>query len=193
MSVATAEVSQVLRVGVSRCLLGDRVRYDGRHKWFPGLQAELARLHLQAVPVCPEVEAGLGVPRPPMQLVRRDGGTRLMEAGAPHADRTDVLTRAARRLAGLDEISGFILKSGSPSCGLDVPVFDAWGLEVARDEGLFVQCLRAGRPGLPIIDEIRWADRKQRLLFLEAVKRYAAPDPQSCPPDGAGTIAGADA
>ncbi len=192
MSRTLSEVSQVLRVGVSRCLLGERVRYDGRHKCCPGLQAELARLHLQPVPVCPEVEAGLGVPRPPMQLVRRNGGTRLMEVEAPRADRTEVLTRAARRLAGLENISGFILKSGSPSCGLAVSVFDDRAQAVAWEEGLFVQCLRAGRPGLPIIDEIRWADRKLRLKFLAEVKRYGH-GPQPFPPAGAGTCARAGA
>src|SRR5438552_1694554 len=105
------------RVGVSACLVGQRVRWDGDHKRSSGV-ARLAR-SIELVPVCPELELGLGVPREPIQL-ERGRGVRLVSI-VSRVDVTDAMRLWSE--ARLDElralrISGYVLKSKSPSCGL---------------------------------------------------------------------------
>jgi len=117
-------MSEIL-IGVSACLLGEHVRYDGGHKRNAFLLEELAP-HVGLVPVCPEVGIGLGAPREAIRLVRRGDRVRLLgSAGADH-------TAAMRRWAGTvigelreRDLSGFVLKKGSPGCGLErVRVWD---------------------------------------------------------------------
>ncbi len=143
------------RVVISACLLGERVRYDGRDKGEPALARALAA-GAELVPVCPEVECGLPVPRPPMRLEGDPAAPRLVVI----EDRTDHTARFAAWLAPrLDELAAlrpaaFVLKARSPSCGVDgTPVFDAGGEPVARDGGLFARAVRARFPDLPVVEE----------------------------------------
>jgi uncharacterized protein YbbK (DUF523 family) len=110
---------QPIRLGVSSCLLGAEVRYDGGHKRDPYLTDVLGDW-FDWVPFCPELEIGLGVPRPPIQLVKNRAGLRLVEpvSGKVLTERMERF--AERRLRELKEldVDGFILKSRSPSCGL---------------------------------------------------------------------------
>ena len=161
------------RVGVSRCLLGDAVRYDGGHKHEPSLMADLgARVEL--IPVCPELEVGMGVPREPIQLVAGSGGGRLrlvgVETGADWTDRMEAW--AAERTAALRalDLSGFVLKARSPSCGpRNVPVT---GGEASA--GMFAAALMRLLPVLPVADEERLRDPSARADFLERVAAYQA-------------------
>ncbi len=159
------------RILVSRCLLGEAVRYDGTDRRAPEL-AVLAGC-CDFLPVCPEAEAGLGVPRPPVQWVESDGLRRLRGAIDSTLDVTDRLAEFCRRhVAALPEIHGAILKARSPSCAIgSAPLFDAAGHERERIDGLYVQGLRERWPDLPCIDEDALADADRRRAFLERVIR----------------------
>jgi FdhD protein len=165
------------RIGISRCLLGDEVRYDGGHKRNPLLVDAFGRL-VEWVPVCPEVEVGMGTPREPIHLVASSDGAqsgdhRVRLLGVPSArDWTHTMEewtrRRVRELAAFD-LSGFVLKADSPSCGVGtVPVHGgATGTE--RGHGLFAQALINAMPDLPIEDERRLADPWIRQEFLTRV------------------------
>lgn len=149
------------RVGVSACLLGDRVRWDGRHKR-SGAVVELVGPEVEWVPVCPEVEVGMGVPREQVALT---GGR--MIASNSGTDHTDAMNRFAEaRIAGLGPLDGYVLKSRSPSCGLvDVP-------GAPDGSGLFAAALRRLRPGLPLVEETELEEDARRRAFLEAVRAH---------------------
>ncbi len=160
-----------IRVGVSSCLLGNPVRWDGGHRRDDFVAGALSRL-VTLVPVCPEVELGMGTPRPPIRLVRANGETRLVEP-VRNVDHTGAMRAwAERRLAELEreELSGFVLKEGSPSCGLErVEVWSGRpGAPPARDgSGLFAEALRARWPLLPVEEEGRLREPARREAFVE--------------------------
>jgi uncharacterized protein YbbK (DUF523 family)/uncharacterized protein YbgA (DUF1722 family) len=165
------------RVGISACLVGERVRYDGVPLRDRFVCETLARF-VEYVPVCPEVELGLGVPRETIRLVR-DGasGTRLV---APRSGRD--LTAAMRQLAEticrrLDELAvdGFVLKKNSPTCGLyRVRVYKPDGELAGRDgSGVFAQVLRERLPSLPLEEEGRLNDPLLRETFVAQVFGHA--------------------
>jgi uncharacterized protein YbgA (DUF1722 family)/uncharacterized protein YbbK (DUF523 family) len=163
-----------LRLGVSACLLGNPVRFDGGHKRDPFLTEGLARF-VEWVPVCPEEEAGLGTPREAMRLVNRDRTARLV-AVRSQRDLTDTLTDFAAtrlpQLAALD-LDGFVLKKDSPSCGLmRVKVYSTHGVPARTGRGLFAEALCAALPMLPVEEEGRLCDPVLREHFIERV--YAA-------------------
>jgi uncharacterized protein YbbK (DUF523 family)/uncharacterized protein YbgA (DUF1722 family) len=143
-----------LRVGISACLLGERVRYDGGHKRHPFLTDVLGK-HVEWVAVCPEVELGLGVPRPPIDLVETEGATRLVVSSTGEDLTERMRAYAAWRAKGLAslELDGYVLKSKSPSCG--------------RDRGLFARALAEAMPALPMEEESRLARAPARAHFVE--------------------------
>jgi len=170
------------RVGISRCLLGDDVRYDGTNKLNTAV-VELSPL-VEWVSVCPEVEVGMGIPREPIQLVRHAAGARSgaefvrlrgVQSGEDWTDRMD--RWATTRVADLAAvgISGFVLKARSPSCGpAGVVVHDDTDFPTATGRGLFAEALAAAIPGLPMIDEEALEDRHARERFLQTVRAFAA-------------------
>ncbi len=165
------------RVGISRCLLGDEVRYDGGHKRDDLLVSALGAL-VEWVPVCPEVEVGMGTPREPIDLVASEDGvaageTRVRLLGAySRKDWTETMTTfSAARVAELLEqkLDGYVLKAESPSCGLQSVRVDRMG-EVSRDgRGLFAQALVTAFPDLPIEDERRLSDPAVCREFIHRV------------------------
>ncbi len=165
-----------LRIGVSSCLLGEKVRYDGRDKRHSGI-LNFVGPKVDWVPVCPEVEMGLGVPREPVKLAGEPSCPRLLgeESGK---DLTDEMTKfSSRRLDELRrmDLDGFILKKNSPSCGTaDVPVYkDSLFTELAgRSSGMFARYLMRAFPGLPVVDEDAVADEAGAGHFLERVRRF---------------------
>ena len=171
-----------LRVGISRCLLGEDVRYDGTNKLSSAV-AELAP-YVEWVPVCPEVEVGMGVPREPIQLVQHiDGvgaGAALARLKGVHSreDWTDRMQRWANaRVADLAAIgiSGFVLKARSPSCGpAGVLVHSEGHAPTATGRGLFAEALAANIPGLPLVDEEALENADTRERFLQSVRAFAA-------------------
>jgi len=166
------------RVGVSACLLGQQVRYNGAHKRDAWVAEILAR-DVELVPVCPEVELGLGVPRDPIRLVAAPAGTRLV---APRTGRdltAEMTAWAAARAEALAtaRLAGFVFKAASPSCGpAEVNVFAAIDDESPislTGVGLFAQALRRRCPEMPIADEHHLADPVDRQSFLDQVFAYS--------------------
>lgn len=164
-----------IRIGISSCLLGDPVRFDGGHKRFR-LATDLLSEFFEWVPVCPELEAGLGVPRPSMRLVGGRDGRRLLEvkSGRDHTETMHAFVR--KRVDALCEqrLSGYILKKDSPSCGMArVRVYSAEGEMPERDgRGLFAAELMARIPNLPVEEEGRLNDPVLRENFIERVFAY---------------------
>jgi uncharacterized protein YbgA (DUF1722 family)/uncharacterized protein YbbK (DUF523 family) len=160
-----------LRLGVSACLLGLRVRYDGQQKLDAFLRDTLGQ-HVDFVTVCPEVEYGLPVPREPIQLVGDPASPRLVTVHT----RRDLTARMQRwidrRLKELEgeELDGYIFKSRSPSCGVErVKIHDDRGVVRGHGSGLFVAAFRRRFPLLPVEDEDRFSRPAQRESFLERV------------------------
>ena len=165
-----------LRLGVSACLLGNEVRYDGGHKRHPFLTDLLAPF-VEWVPVCPEVEAGFGTPREAMHLVRvaGDAAPRLLTVRT-RRDVTKQLEKAVtarlRQLASLD-LDGYVLKKDSPSCGLfRVKVYGESGAGERTGRGLFAAGLADAQPLLPLEEEGRLSDARLRENFIERVFAY---------------------
>jgi FdhD protein len=149
------------RIGISACLLGEPVRYDGRHKRDAWL-VDVLGPQVEWVSVCPEVEAGFGTPRETMELVHDASGRTALMTTETKRDVTDMLQRYAERR--VDELShadldGYVLKADSPSCGLDGP-------------GLFAAVLTARMPDLPIVDERQLEDGHARQRFAERVRAH---------------------
>jgi uncharacterized protein YbbK (DUF523 family) len=147
------------RVGISRCLLGDAVRYDGGHKRHPTLVRVLGP-HVDWVRVCPEVEMGMGTPREPVELLSRDSEVRMIGVTS-RRDWTDAMRAfaapcvATLQALGLD---GYIFKSRSPSCN------------VHGRRGLFADAVVTAMPDLPVADETELADADACERFLERVR-----------------------
>jgi uncharacterized protein YbbK (DUF523 family) len=130
-----------IRLGISSCLLGENVRYDGGHKLDRFLKDTLCAC-VEYVPVCPEVECGLGVPRESMRLEGEPDNPRLVTTSSKQ-DRTGLLVDWARkRVVELEaeKLCGFIFKSDSPSCGLErVKVINEKGMAVKTGVGIFAR------------------------------------------------------
>jgi len=163
-----------IRVGISACLLGDAVRYDGGHKrdrFLTGTVAEFVTF----VPVCPEVDIGMSIPREPIRL-NRQGDTIKLEGPQSGTDYTHSMLRyAEERVAQLEAfgLSGYILKKDSPSCGMErVRVYDENGVPARTGRGLFAEVLLASRPLLPVEEEGRLHDPRLRENFFERVFAY---------------------
>lgn len=164
-------MSLPIRVGVSACLLGRPVRYDGGHKLDRYVTGTLGR-YFEFVPVCPEVECGLGVPREPMRLSGDPELPRLLtiKTGLDHTERMrDWAARRVEELAGVD-LCGFIFKSKSPSSGMArVKVYGDSGVPSLRGVGLFARAFMDRFPLVPAEDEGRLNDPKLRENFLERI------------------------
>jgi len=163
------------RVAVSACLLGEAVRWDGAHKRDAYVTDELARL-VELVPVCPEVEIGLGVPREPVRIDLVDGERRLVAPGIGSDHTAAMRAYAEREVTELRRlgIAGCVLKSRSPSCGVrDTPVHPDGGEPTDPGPGSFTEVLQARLPGLPIEDERALQEPSARASFLECVFDYA--------------------
>ncbi len=161
--------SSPIRLGISSCLLGQKVRYDGGHKRDRFIVGSLAR-HFEFVPVCPEVGIGLGVPRPPIRLVGNPEAPRAVGVENPRLDVTKKLAAYGRAQARrLDHLDGYLFKSRSPSCGAgSTPVFTARG-RVTRGRGIYANAFLAAQPWLPVEEEDRLDEPRRRDNFLERV------------------------
>jgi len=162
-------------IGVSRCLLGDTVRYDGSAKANTFITEKLAAL-FELYALCPEVEAGLPVPRPPVQLCNSIEQPRMIGRDDPSIDVTERLLSYSQRIQNkLTGLSGYVFKSRSPSCGLhSTPVFINKKAVTETSRGLFARALCDHYPQLPVIEETELDNPDKYQDFLRAVFRYNA-------------------
>lgn len=163
-----------IRIGISSCLYGAKVRYDGGHKHAPHLTETLGKF-FTLVPVCPEVESGLPVPREPMRLEGNRAKPRLVTIES-RIDLTDQMrSYCARKVAELerDRICGFVFKMNSPSSGLhQVKVYhDAGPIKYGR--GLFAAEVVQRFPNLPVEEEGDLTDPILLENFMERVFTYS--------------------
>lgn len=163
-----------LRLGISRCLLGDEVRFDGGHKRDNFLTDVFGR-YVEWVPVCPEVEAGLGTPREAMRLVGNPQHPRLLTIKSGH-DHTQLIEKmTTNRLADLEDLdlSGYVFKRGSPSCGVQrVRVYTEHGMPSQNGAGIFARAFVERFPMIPVEEEGRLCDAPLRENFIERVFSY---------------------
>jgi len=163
-----------LRLGISRCLLGDEVRFDGGHKR-DNFLTDVLGLYVEWVSVCPEVEAGLGTPREAMRLVGDPQHPRLLtiKSGIDHTRALKTMT--SNRLEELKnlELSGYVFKKGSPSCGLErVRLYTEQGMASRNGVGLFARAFLERFPLIPVEEEGRLCDPMIRENFIERVFCY---------------------
>jgi uncharacterized protein YbgA (DUF1722 family)/uncharacterized protein YbbK (DUF523 family) len=163
-----------LRIGISSCLLGEEVRWDGGHKRDRFLTDVLAG-YVEWVPICPEVELGMGTPREPVRLVRR--GDQIAMLGTKSERDWTAPMRAwsekrARQLSHLD-LCGYVLKKDSPSCGMErVKVRSEKGMPKKEGRGIFAEALLRHQTLLPVEEEGRLHDAMLRENFVERVFAY---------------------
>lgn len=176
----------LLRLGVSQCLLGEPVRYDGGHKADPFVIDRLGPM-VEWMAVCPELEAGLGVPREPIHLTGDpiEPGVEGVHSGVAHRDRLEGWSR--RRLLELDTASldGFVLKSRSPSCGLEAVAVHRDGEVVGASRGLFARALLDHDPALPVCEaEALELPASRHAFLLRACSRRLARSARAVLPNG---------
>ncbi|WP_243438219.1 YbgA family protein [Fundidesulfovibrio soli] len=161
-----------LRIGVSACLLGHPVRYDGGHKHDRWITGELGR-HVSFVPVCPEAEAGFGIPREAMRLVGDPDDPRLVTIQTGRDMTGAMKDWAAKRLDDLagQDLCGFIFKSRSPSSGMErVKVYpEKGGAAANKGVGIFAAAFMKRFPMLPVEEDGRLNDARLRENFIERI------------------------
>jgi uncharacterized protein YbgA (DUF1722 family)/uncharacterized protein YbbK (DUF523 family) len=160
-----------IRIGISSCLLGEEVRWNGGHKLDRYLAGTLGE-YVTYVPVCPEVECGLPVPREPMRLVGDPDAPRLVTSRSGE-ERTALMGEwAAKRVVALEkeDLCGFIFKSGSPSSGMErVKVYSEKGMPEKKGVGLFARAFMDHFPLVPVEEDGRLHDARIRENFIERV------------------------
>lgn len=167
------KTSQKIYLGISSCLLGNKVRYDGNHKEQRLITQKLANKY-EFVSLCPEMAIGLGVPRKPIHLIGDRENQRVVEVNNKEVDVTHQLVSFGKQKANeLDYISGFIFKKGSPSCGLySVKIYQSANSVLNKGMGLFAQQIVKHNPLLPVEEEGRLNDEKLRRNFFQRVEVY---------------------
>ena len=160
-----------IKLGISTCLLGERVRYDGGHKWEPFLTDTLGQ-YVEYVPVCPEVECGYGIPRESFRLLGESQSPRLVTVRTNQDHTERMLQWAKRKIMELkaETLCGFIFKSGSPSSGMErIKVYSQNGIPSRKGVGIFARIFMEHFPLMPVEDESRLNDPKIRENFIERI------------------------
>jgi len=160
-----------IRLGISTCLLGQNVRYDGGHKLDHFLTDTLGQ-YVEYVPVCPEVECGFDTPREAFRLIGDPESPRFVTSRT-HKDYTERMMQwAKRRVIELERegLCGFIFKSNSPSSGMErVKVYGEKGMPVKKGRGVFARMFMEYFPLIPVEEEGRLHDPRLRENFVERI------------------------
>ncbi len=156
-------------VAISACLAGEKVRYDGTDK--PSPAYPLLGTELNLISVCPEQGAGLGVPRPPVELVEKDVRISALGRNNRSLDVTaalqDFAAHSFTRLCGTHQLCGYLWKSRSPSCGFNsTPVFDAAGAETHRASGIQAAYFQRHLPHLSYCEETELQSDRAAISFI---------------------------
>ncbi|MBD3610505.1 MAG: DUF1722 domain-containing protein [Gammaproteobacteria bacterium] len=162
-----------ITLGISSCLLGQEVRFDSSHKHNRYITDSLGE-YFQFQAFCPEVAIGLGIPRPAIRLVKVSNDVRVRGVKDPEQDVTDAIKDYSRQAAKLcTELSGYIFKSKSPSCGMErVKIYSEKGDPLDNGPGLYAQGIMQQYPFLPVEEEGRLMDAHLRENFIERVFVY---------------------
>lgn len=164
--------SRRIKIGISACLLGRKVRWDGNHKHDRFLTDTLGK-YVEYVPVCPEMECGMGVPREPVRLVGDPSAPRLMTTRTGKDLTSQMKTWAEKRLRELENegLAGYIFKCDSPSSGMiRVKVYSEDGKSSAKNgSGIFARMFMDHFPHIPVEDDGRLHDLKIRENFIERI------------------------
>ena len=166
--------SEKIKVGVSSCLLGHKVRYDGKDKRHDYV-LKLCRT-FDCIAICPECAVNLGVPRAPIHLVQIAAKIRARGIANPQQDVTDSLTAFADSIhQSIPDLCGYVFKARSPSCGVNsTPFFDDTGKhQLGNMSGIYSGRIQQLTDKLPIIEETQLTDDYAVLKFKEAVIAYA--------------------
>lgn len=162
-----------LTLGVSSCLLGEEVRFNGGHKlhrWLTKTLGEFADF----VPYCPEVAIGLGIPREPIRLIKTDAGTRAVNTSDASRDYTEALQNYAREVVPqLDNIDGYVVMQGSPSCGMErVKLYNDKQIPEKSASGLYTEVIMQQLPWLPVEESGRLSDPALAENFVQRLFVY---------------------
>ena len=176
ISMSIKRLRSRIKIGISSCLLGQAVRYDGGHKRNGFLINKLGR-YFELVPICPEVGIGMPIPRPPIHLVKHGEEIRVLDARTHSRDYTGALYAYPDLIhKKIESLSGYILKKKSPSCGIEsAEIFAEENPELPlpqKSSGMFVQSLQERFPLLPMEDEKRLCDPLERENFIQQVLVY---------------------
>lgn len=161
-----------IKIGVSGCLLGQNIRFDGQHKfhWYIN---EILGNYFDYVSMCPEVEIGMGIPRKTVRLVGDLKSPEMIEPVSGTNWTAKMHAYSNKKLPKLSELSGFLFKKGSPSCGVfRTKVYQKNGIPLANGRGLFADTFCKRWPLIPVEEEGRLNDAKLRENFLERVFGY---------------------
>ena len=160
------------RVGISSCLLGQKLRYDGRDKENFYITRSLSQ-QFEFIAYCPEVAIGMGVPRAPIQLVNTSSGIRALGVADPAMDMTDALKEYANSIkAELETLSGYIFTARSPSCGVQqVKLVDEESVQESGI-GIFAARIMQTYPALPVIEDEQLEQTALREQFIAQVLAF---------------------
>ncbi len=163
----------MISIGISACLLGDKVRFDGGHKNNPYI-ADVLTPFFKWVRVCPEVEMGLGTPRESMHILNEKGKLHLKTVKTGQDLTAKFQKFSEQKLKEIEklELSGFLLKKNSPSCGLERVKVYTDGVPFNDGSGFFAMALKTSFPDLPLEDEGRLVDAKLRENWVQRVFVY---------------------
>lgn len=160
-----------IKIGISSCLLGEKVRWDGGHKRDSTLKKTLGRI-FEWVPICPEVEIGMGIPREAVQLMGNARSPRMVgtESGNDWTGRMNRYSQSRTKQLAKLKVCGYIFKTKSPSCGIArIPVTSKEHRTVTQGRGLFAGAVMNHRAWIPVEDEGRLQDARIRENFITRV------------------------
>jgi uncharacterized protein YbgA (DUF1722 family)/uncharacterized protein YbbK (DUF523 family) len=167
--------NEIIRLGISSCLLGEKVRWDGGHKENRYARETLGE-YFTYVPVCPEVDVGMGVPREAVQLRGNKNSQKLVGTQSGKDWTAKMFRFSEKKIRELStlQLSGFIFKQGSPSCGVGhIPVYsESQGKLNSLSRGLFARAFMARFPLTPVVEEGKLEDIKIRENFIVRVFSY---------------------
>lgn len=171
MSQTNSEKPRPL-IGISSCLMGQKVRYDGEHQYQPLIHQYLTNT-FNIMTFCPEMAIGLGVPRPKIQLVERDNRIVCLDQATETIDYTEQLAACCdSQQTWLDQICGYVFKTKSPSCGVSKVKTRRGNSLIPDGQGIFATELMDRYPRLPVIEEDQLSEKQARKSFIKAALAY---------------------
>lgn len=163
-------------VGVSACLLGQQVRYDGRDKYTSLIAKELKK-YCQLIAVCPEVEIGLAVPRAKIQLTQIGTAIKVLKENDPDCDYTEALQNFADCFIKKYSLSGLVLQDKSPSCGIDnTKLFAQSGEQIGFSSGIFAKTIMELMPDLVVVQASQLQNKNDIERFVKRLFEYRSLD-----------------